>query len=40
VKDITVEERVKYGDKTYKIVNVANVDEVGRMMVMEIRLVE
>jgi len=40
VKDITVEERVKYGGKTYQVVNVIDVDQAGKFMILDILLVE
>jgi len=38
--DVTVKERVKYNGATYEIVNVSDVDNMGRYLVLEIKLVQ
>lgn len=40
VVDVTVKDRVQYGSKTYEIVDVNNVDEVGRFLALNLKLVE
>lgn len=40
VVDITVNDRVQYGSKIYQIVDVNNVDEVGKFLVLDLKLVE
>lgn len=40
VVDVTVKDRVQYGSRTYQIVDVSNVDEVSRFLVLDLKLVE
>lgn len=40
VVDINVKDRVKYGSKTYEVVDVANVDESNRLMTLDLKLIE
>ena len=40
VVDITIKDRVQYGSRVYQIVDVSNVDEVGKFLVLNIKLVE
>jgi hypothetical protein len=40
VVDITTEDRVQYGAVTYEIVDVNNTDEVGKFLVLTIKLVQ
>lgn len=40
VVDVTVKDRVRYGTKTYQIVDVSNIDEAGRYMSLDLKLVE
>lgn len=40
VIDVTVKDRVQYGTRTYQIVDVADVDEAGRLMTLDLKLVE
>ncbi len=37
---VTVEERVSYNGTTYEIVNVSDVDNVGKYMILEIKLIQ
>jgi len=39
VVDITTNDRMRFGAVTYEIVSVSNVDEVGKYLIVEIRLV-
>jgi len=40
VIDVTVKDRVQYNSKTYQIVDVNNVDEVNRFLVLDIKIIE
>jgi head-tail adaptor len=40
VVDVTVEDRVQYGSTIYQIVDVSNVDEAGRLLVLDLKLVQ
>jgi len=40
VVDITNKDRVQYNSKTYQIVDVNNVDESNRLLVLDIRIIE
>ena len=40
VVDITTEDRVQYGSVIYEIVGMNNVDEVGKFLVLDIKLVK
>ena len=40
VIDVTVKDRVQYKSKTYQIVDVNNVDEVNRFLVLDIKIIE
>ena len=40
VVDVTVEDKVQYNSRTYDIVDVNNVDEAGRFLVLDLKLVE
>jgi len=40
VVDVTVKDRVQYKSKIYQIVDVNNVDEVNRFLVLDLKLIE
>jgi len=40
VANLTVKDRVQYNGRTYEIVEVSNVDEANRLLVLDIKLVE
>lgn len=40
IVDIDVKDRVKHGSKTYEVVDVANIDESGRFMTLDLKLIE
>jgi len=40
VIDVTVKDRVKFNDKIYDIVSVSDVDNLGKYLILEIKLVE
>lgn len=40
VVDITIKDRVQYKSKTYQIVDVNNVDEVSKYLVLDLKLIE
>jgi len=40
IVDINIKDRVQYNSREYEVVDVNNVDEVGRFLVLDIKLVE